>query len=432
MQNLEKTTTRSNVLPWTVWGLGTLFYLYEFFVRVSPGIVQEELQETFKITAAEFGATMAIYYYIYSPMQLIVGALFDKFGGRKLLAPACILVGIGCCMFSIPTTHYSVLALGRLLMGFGSAFGFVGVMYLASVWFPQRKMSLLSGLTTAAGMLGAAIGEFPFAIMVDWIGWKHCFLAVGLLGCALGLLLYKCIPSEPASMTAHMHTQHYETATGSFILGLTTTLKRPYIWLLGLIAAAMYMPLAIFGDVWGVSYIISLTKSTRSSAAGAVSMLYLSWLIGGPLMGYYCSKLSSYKKPLFYSCLSSCLILGCMVYFQQLSLVAVYLFLFALGLASCTQVISFVACLSNCPSYARGSAIATINMIVMLMSGLFEWIIGFILDSKGRIYNVHHELVYQESSYQIAFMTLPVVLLIATVIAALIKEPIEDESMATI
>jgi MFS family permease len=48
-----------------------------------------------------------------------------------------------------------MLGVARLMQGFGSAFAFVGTMYLATQWFPRRKIALLSGLTTSLGMLGA-------------------------------------------------------------------------------------------------------------------------------------------------------------------------------------------------------------------------------------------------------------------------------------
>jgi hypothetical protein len=33
--------------PWVIWGVAALFYLYEFFVRVAPSVMEPELQRTF-------------------------------------------------------------------------------------------------------------------------------------------------------------------------------------------------------------------------------------------------------------------------------------------------------------------------------------------------------------------------------------------------
>ncbi len=41
---------------WTVWLLSSIFYLYEFFVRVAPGVMEHDLQTAFHATGAVLGA----------------------------------------------------------------------------------------------------------------------------------------------------------------------------------------------------------------------------------------------------------------------------------------------------------------------------------------------------------------------------------------
>ena len=37
---------------WTIWGAAAVFYLYEFFVRVAPSVMQEPLMEVMHVNAA--------------------------------------------------------------------------------------------------------------------------------------------------------------------------------------------------------------------------------------------------------------------------------------------------------------------------------------------------------------------------------------------
>jgi len=94
------------------------------------------LMSTFGIDAGALGNLVAYYYYIYTPMQLPVGVLMDRYGPRRLLVFACLLCVIGSFWFA-SASHASALGGSRLLTGLGSAFAFVGVMKLASSWLPE-------------------------------------------------------------------------------------------------------------------------------------------------------------------------------------------------------------------------------------------------------------------------------------------------------
>ena len=58
---------------WAIWGAAAVFYLYEFFVRVAPSVMQEPLMKVMQVNAAGFGLAMGAYYYVYSPLQLVAG-----------------------------------------------------------------------------------------------------------------------------------------------------------------------------------------------------------------------------------------------------------------------------------------------------------------------------------------------------------------------
>jgi len=73
---------------WLVWALGALFYCYEYFLRISPNVFTGDLMSTYGLGGAALGNLVAFYYYAYTPMQLPVGVLMDRFGPRLLLALA--------------------------------------------------------------------------------------------------------------------------------------------------------------------------------------------------------------------------------------------------------------------------------------------------------------------------------------------------------
>ena len=148
MENLEnieentmiKSSTRLAIMGWSICLIGALFYSYEYFLRIMPSVMSAKLMAHFNIEAGALGIFVAIYYWAYVPLQLPVGLLHDRFGPRRLLTFACLLCVVGTYMFGISHSIY-IAATGRLFVGIGSAFAFVGVLKLASIWLPAWPVS---------------------------------------------------------------------------------------------------------------------------------------------------------------------------------------------------------------------------------------------------------------------------------------------------
>src|SRR5579871_5917934 len=98
--------------PWMICIIGMLFYCYNYFLRVSPSVMQTDLTQTFHITATQFGTLAAFYYYAYTPMQLPAGLIYDKFGARFVLFFACLTAALGLSIF-IAADNLGMASAGR-------------------------------------------------------------------------------------------------------------------------------------------------------------------------------------------------------------------------------------------------------------------------------------------------------------------------------
>lgn len=424
---LAPARTKGGLFAWCVWATVALFYFYEFFVRVAPAVMEEELQKAFQVNATELSASMAIYYHIYAPLQLIVGILFDRYGGRFLLIPASLVVAMGCFLSIIPADHIWMLTLGRFLIGLGSAFGFIGVIFIASVWFPMRRLALISGMTTGLGMVGAMVGEAPLSEAVDWFGWQNCLMGAGFAGLALAVLLWLVVPPSPPWELERRKTNLKQSKEQGFASGLWEILKHPQTWIIGTIGAALYLPLTIFGDLWGVQYIVSISEVKKATAAGAVSMLYIGWLFGGPISGYISDRWGKRRLPLLISCTLSTAVISTMLLLPAIPLKLVYILLLVLGLCSCSQVIVFIANMEIHPKHLRGTAAAAVNMVVMGVGGFLQMLFGFLLDrGEGRSTT---EIIthYSSTSFRIAMLVIPAMMLIGLICCFFMEENCKDD-----
>ena len=173
-----------------VCAVGAFFYCYEFVLRIIPGALQSELSAAFgHISATTFGQLSAFYYFAYSPMQLPVGMLMDRYGPRRLLTFACLCCTVGSWMFT-DISSMLVAGSGRFLVGFGSSFAFVGVLSLAVHWLPKRYFSLVAGLITTLGMFGLVYGEVQITDMAINLGWHPVLDLMVTIGAVLTIIIF--------------------------------------------------------------------------------------------------------------------------------------------------------------------------------------------------------------------------------------------------
>jgi sugar phosphate permease len=57
------TKDKSLINPYTIIAVAALFYLYEFFIRVSPSVITNELMRDFQIHAGYLGFLSSLFYY---------------------------------------------------------------------------------------------------------------------------------------------------------------------------------------------------------------------------------------------------------------------------------------------------------------------------------------------------------------------------------
>lgn len=367
------------IIAWFVWASAVIFYLYEYLVRVAPSVMEPELEAAFQTTPAALASALGAYYFIYAPVQLLAGVLLDRFGGRRILIPASLLVVLGCLLVILPHVTLSTLAIGRFFMGLGSGFGFIGVMYLAAVWFNPSKLALISGLTTSLGILGALIGQIPLSRLIDAVGWQSSWIYIAFAGIVVTFLLILSIPKTPIWEKKKLESNNEDFALKYLANGLWTVCKNPQTWLIGFVACSLYTPFVVFGDLWGVQYVRLIADISKPDAACVVGMMYLGWLIGGPSMGYIADKIGCRRKLLIIGSFLASVILGAIFLFPIHSPFILALLLFICGVVSSPQVVCFVCSLDANPRFTKGSAIAVVNMIVMLVGGVFQPIIGWLM-----------------------------------------------------
>jgi len=398
--------------------------------------MEPDLQKSFHLGAAGLGAILGAYYYIYAPMQLFVGGFLDHFGSRKVLIPAILLCAAGTFLESSGVGGSAVLLTGRLMQGFGSAFAFVGAMHVAALWFPSSKLALLSGLTTGLGMIGAIIGNAAVAEVTQELGWQFTLRDAGIAGIVVAVAMFLLIPRKaPPPPPGENSASGDIEPIGPFrrmLRSLGSVLRNPQTWLIGFVGACLYLPLSLFGGLWGTPYITAVTGLDTVTASDAVAMIYVGWLIGGPFSGWVSDRIGRRKIMLVGSLGLTALCTLMLSLVPSTGTVTIFAMMLLVGLVSSVQCIAFAAGFEANQRWCGATSIAVINMIVMLVGGLLQPLAGVILDLGASPAAVDSG-VYSAEDFRRAMLLMPAMNVLALIAAFFMREtfrqPGEEEEL---
>ncbi|MDR3492205.1 MAG: MFS transporter [Gammaproteobacteria bacterium] len=414
----SNTFRQTILLPWIICSLGALFYCYEYFLRISPSVMTRELMAAYDLTGAQVGNLSAFYYHAYVPMQILVGLFMDRYGPRRLLTLACLFCAFGAYLFA-GNYGLGIAETGRFLVGFGSAFAFVGALKLATIWLPPNRFALVSGIILCLGMIGAMIGDVLLRVMVDAIGWQLTIYAASGAGIFLSLVIYLVVrDASPISDNHHIHVISFKNV----FVGLFQALKNPQIWLNAFVGFLLYISLSAFAELWGIPYLEQAHNLTKTHAAYANSMIFLGWAVGGPFWGWFSDFIGRRCLPMTIASIGGLIMACCLLYVPHLSLTSIYFILFIFGFLSSVQILIFAIAHEASQMKIAGTVIALTNMVVMVGGSIFQPVIGKLLDMEWTGVMLDGGRVYPTHAYQLALSVIPVSILIAIIVTFFIRE----------
>ncbi|MBI5274575.1 MAG: MFS transporter, partial [Chlamydiales bacterium] len=314
------------------------------------------------------------------------------------------------------SNHIVLAGIGRLLIGLGSAFAFVGMVFICSHLFPQHKRALVIGLANSIGMLGAVAGGGPLSVMIHYFNWRTVIEFLGFFGVllAFGIFLF------------YFHDDEQDVKQDSQSRSLWNLIKNvcknPYSWLNSIVASLFYLSTSTFGGLWGTSFLQASYGWSKQSASFAMSMVFVGWLIGGPLTGLISDLLKKRKPIISTAIFFTLLCLFSVIYIPHLPPVLVYTLLLLVGLFSSAELLHFSYAIEINTPKTKGTAVAFTNGVISLLESGVQPIIGWflVLGWAGKIEGGIP--VYSVHDYKIALGVLPIGLVLALILSFFLKE----------
>lgn len=400
--------SKTKKMAWIMFAVVSVPYLLVYFHRVAPAVVVDRLMAEFKGTGAVLGNLSAIYFYIYTLMQIPAGILADSLGPRRTITMGCCVSAAGSVFFGLAGGIFTAYV-GRFLVGLGVSIIFIPILKICTEWFDPKRFAAMSGTTLLVGNSGALLAATPLALLADHIGWRAAFIIIGVVGLLAALLSFAVLRDRPADLNLPSpnsgSTVNKKYNLGQAWGGLRAVMANPASWPPFFAFMGIYGPLMAFQGTWGAAYLMQNYGVSRIQAANGLLPIALGLIIGSPAIGYISDRIDNRRIPFLCASFVYLTVWAALRYWPggKPSLFIFPFLFFAMGFSASAFILSWaIGKEANSPRLA-GSAMGFTNMGGFLGAAVMQPLFGFLLDLRWQGQSVGGARIYTLDGYHLAF-----------------------------
>lgn len=361
--------SNSRMIAWMVWVIASVFYAYQYILRVMPNIMLDDIMQQFHISAATFGQFSGVYYIGYSLMHLPIGIMLDRFGPKRIMS-LCILLTVIGLLPLIFADYWIYPIIGRALIGMGSSAAILGLFKIIRMTFSEQRFARMLSLSVTIGLIGAIYGGGPVSYMRDVFGYQFvvcCFAAAGIL---LALITYWMVPPIKSSEQSAIFADVKEVLSNKRV-----------IWSC-IFAGLMVGPLEGFADVWSTAFLKQVYGFEGTLAASIPSMIFIGMCIGGPLLSFIAEKVRSYLLTIIGTGITMVISFFILLNWHLASASVSFSFIL-IGICCAYQILAIYKASTYVREHVAGLTTAVANMIIMIFGYGFHTTIGAVVNAMG-------------------------------------------------
>ncbi|TXI36956.1 MAG: MFS transporter [Nitrosomonas sp.] len=386
-------TSNSRAIAWSIWIIASIFYAYQYILRVMPNIMLGDIMQQFDIGAATFGQFSGVYYIGYSLMHLPIGLMLDRFGPRKVMTSCIVLTVVGLLPL-IFSDHWIYPIVGRLLIGMGSSAAILGVFKIIRMTFSEARFTRMLSLSVTIGLIGAIYGGGPLDFMRVELGYHVVVEIFAVVGVILAVVTYWAIPEMEGKIEGGVWDNIKEVLTNGRVLCSCA------------FAGLMVGPLEGFADVWGSAFLKQVYGFDSGLSGTLPSMIFIGMCFGSPVLNLVAEKIGNYLVTIIAAGVVMT-ISFCMMLAWQLPSTALSVLFVLVGVCAAYQILAIYKASTYAREQVAGLTTAVANMIIMIFGYGFHTAMGSTIAAMGGS-NVSEALVY-------GVAVIPIALCIGTV-----------------
>lgn len=170
-------------------------------------LFQVPVTEALGISRGDFSLAISIKSLTGFLLSLVSGALFIKFGYRKLVVACMIIAAFGLGMTAFSYT-VPMMCIAAALEGASGLCLNVGCPRIIGNWF-HRRYGLVMGFVTAATGLGGTLFSILLSKLLGSVGWQTSFILCGVFFAVIAVLVLVLVRNQPKEMGLKPYGEGY-------------------------------------------------------------------------------------------------------------------------------------------------------------------------------------------------------------------------------
>lgn len=166
---------------WVILALLFTATVINYMDRQILGLLKSELSRELSWTEADYSRIVIAFQAAYAVGQALIGPVAEWLGMRVSYA-VCIVVWSLAAIGHAGVRSVFGFGVMRFILGAGEAGNFPLAIRTVAEWFPARERAFATGLFNSGTNIGAVFAPLLVPVLAQAVGWRMSFVILGLLG----------------------------------------------------------------------------------------------------------------------------------------------------------------------------------------------------------------------------------------------------------
>jgi predicted MFS family arabinose efflux permease len=346
-------------------------YFLSFFFRNVNAVISKDLAREFALTPSDLGFLTSMYLLAFAAFQLPLGVLLDRYGPRRTVAALLCVAASGALIFAL-ARDFTMLSIGRALIGLGVSAGLMGAIKAFTLWFPLSRLATLNGFYLAAGGIGALSATAPAEALIGPFGWRALFFLLTSLSLAAAALVFLVVPEKKLPGEGQ--------SLGRQIAGFGRVFSSLAFWRIALPLVVCHSGYLALQGLWLGPWLYDVAGQPREAVGGYLFATALAYTFGSVFFGVSSERLAQAGVSRM-----TMLKLGLLVSLAMFALIAagvqtwLGVILVVYGFTAISAALAYPLLTALFPPEMTGRANTASNVLMFACSFAFQWGIGAVL-----------------------------------------------------